>query len=240
MGSLGERLRRNLGVYVAIATLLLVGVGVGVGLERNAASQAIAESSTVSTVIQTSDAVTERATKRGKRGRRGKPGPAGPRGFPGASGEQVHQLGVDWNGAGNAAGNDSASISLPRIGVLTLSCPATDGTNYPGPRKLTLSPGADPGLRTVATLNTLQGSDMYPDNVSNVRQESTGSTIEYPLPNNGMITGTFSAETVSGDGSSAGELPGAQITMSSSWKTNDPNPDDNFCHLSAQVIAEGA
>lgn len=238
MGSLRERLRRNLATYVTAAIVLLIGVGVGVGLERNAGTQAAADQSAVSTVVQTADRVTaDRA--RGKRGRRGRPGPEGPRGFPGASGEQVTQLAVDWNGAANAAGNDTASITLPGIGVLTLSCPASDGTSYPGPRKLTLAYGANPGFRTVATLNTLQGSDMYPDNVSNVRQESTGSTIDYALPNNGMITGTFSAETVSGDGSSAGELPGAQITMSSSWKTNDPNPADNFCHLSAQVIAEG-
>ena len=42
------------------------------------------------------------------------------------------------------------------------------------------------------------------------------------------------------DSSAAGTLPAGRITLSSSWKTNDPEPQDNFCHLSGQVLTTGA
>ena len=48
------------------------------------------------------------------------------------------------------------------------------------------------------------------------------------------------AEPVSGDGADTGNMPSAQITLSSWWKTNDlDDPAANYCHLSGQVIAEG-
>lgn len=92
----------------------------------------------------------------------------------------------------------------------------------------------------MANLTVLQQGSDFPDSVENERKTTTGAPIEYQLPNNGMIVGNFSAETVSGNGAAAGALPAGEITLSSAWKTNDPNPDANFCHLSGQVITTGA
>ena len=90
------------------------------------------------------------------------------------------------------------------------------------------------------SLTTMQGSDAYPDNVDNIRRATTSDPVAFQLPNNGMVTGTFSAEPVSGDGADTGTMPSAQITLSSWWKTNDlDDPAANYCHLSGQVIAEG-
>ena len=178
---------------------------------------------------------------RGKRGRKGEPGPSGARGPAGSSAERVLQVGVDWDGFAAAAQGDSSSVALPGIGTLGLACPTSDPENYTdGPRRLTLSYGAAPGFRTVATLTVLQANDAYPQNVDNERFETTGAPIEVVLPNNGMVVGTFSAEPVAGNGTAPGSLPSGQITLSSSWKTNDPDPGANFCHLSGQVLTAGA
>ena len=178
---------------------------------------------------------------RGKRGKKGEPGPTGDRGVPGSSAERVLQIGVDWDGTAEAAAGSTDSVVLPGIGTLTLACPATDPLNYTdGPRRLKLSYGAAAGFRTVTTLTVLQAGDDYPDNVDNRRWETTGAPIEVVLPNNGMIVGTFSAEPVAGNGTIAGTLPSGEITLSSSWKTNDPSPGANFCHLSGQVLTAGA
>ncbi|MCB0875475.1 MAG: hypothetical protein KDB46_04680, partial [Solirubrobacterales bacterium] len=168
----------------------------------------------------------------------------GPAGADGSSDEHVLQVGVDWDGSGSAPaqGANSDTVVLPGIGTLSVACPATDPENYTdGPRRLTLTFGAGAGRRTVATLTTMQGSDAYPDNVDNVRRATASGPIAFQLPNNGMITGTLSAEPVNGNGEDAGNLPSAQITLSSWWKTNDlEDPSANYCHISGQVIAEGS
>ncbi len=180
---------------------------------------------------------------RGKRGPEGPQGAQGPPGADGSSAEHVLQISVDWDDSTSAPSQsvNSDSVDLPGIGTLAVACPATDPENYTdGPRRLTLSFGAGGGRRTVATLTTMQGSDTYPDNVDNVRRETTGDPIVFQLPNNGMVTGTFGAEPVVGDGTDVGNMPSAQITLSSSWKTNDlVDPAANYCHLSGQVIAKG-
>lgn len=191
-------------------------------------------------VTQTAERViTERGKPgpRGKRGKRGRPGPVGP---AGSSAERVLTLSVDWDGVANAS-PDSDSVTLPGIGTLTLACPAAEATNFAtGPRRLSLSYGAAADQRTVANLTILQQGSDFPDSVENQRYETTGAPIELQLPNNGMIVGTFSAETVSGNGAAAGTLPTGQINLSSVWKTNDPDPAANYCHLSGQVLTTGA
>lgn len=248
-------MRRPVGRFGGASTLalvlvvLLVGAALGAALGSRGSSPGERSRSLPRVAMETASRHAARAPagaasraargSRGPRGPRGKRGRRGPAGPPGSSDEQVLQLGVDWDGFGSGQ-PQSDSVTLPGIGQLTISCPEAPPAT-PDARQLTLSYGAGPGFRTVATLTKLQGSSAYPDNADNERLETTGAPIVYEIPNNGMTVGTFSAETVNGDGSPPGSLPTAQITLSSSWKTNDSaNPAANYCHISGQVIAEGA
>ena len=180
--------------------------------------------------------------KRGARGPRGRTGPQGERGPTGATGttgpagssdEHVVDVGVDWNGEANSAGRDTSSVAVPGIGTMKLTCPAAGGN---GAHTLVISPSSPAGRRTVATLTTFEQG-----NSSNQRFTSGDSSpISIPLPNNGMISGAFSIEPISGGSADAGGLPVADLTMSSFWKDNgDPPGSDDYCHLSAQIIAKG-
>jgi hypothetical protein len=168
-----------------------------------------------------------RAAKRGKRGPRGRRGPkgergpqgdTGPQGVAGASGtDHVVDLGVNWrNGAW--AGRDSASATIPSIGTVTITC-------NPSALKLVLQP-ADPNVRTVANLTKFESTSS-----DNFRDPSQGGTpIEYQLPGNGMVTGTFSVEPLGGDGG-GGPSP-ASINLTA----YHPNPADDYCFVAAQLV----
>lgn len=180
---------------------------------------------------------------RGKRGRRGKSGPQGaqgPAGPAGSNNERLYNLNVDWSNANDAAGNDSASRTIPGLGTLTVSCPTSDPQTYPGDRLLTLS-NESGGRRVVATLTTFLDDSSGGENVRNQRQQNPPGTISYGLPQNGMITGNLSVEPISGSGGPAGSLTNASLVLSSYYQTNDPgNPGNNWCHVSAQLVVKGA
>ncbi|MFN8152052.1 MAG: hypothetical protein U0R24_13125 [Solirubrobacterales bacterium] len=183
--------------------------------------------------------------KRGPRGPRGRTGPegergptgdTGTRGATGSSDEHVLDFGVDWIGSDNAAGHDSAAIDLPGIGTLTIQCPNTPPDD-PSVRRLVLTPVSG-GRRTVANLTTFEGAGTTA--ATNQRYQSDDITpITALIPNNGMISGSFSVEPNSGGSADAGQLPVADITLSSYWKVNDPIASENSCHISAQVLAKG-
>ena len=183
--------------------------------------------------------------KRGPRGPRGRTGPegergpsgeTGARGVTGSSDEHVLDFGVDWDGAANAAGHDSSAIDLPGIGTLAIQCPSTSPDD-PSVRRLVLTP-ATGGWRTVANLTTFEGAGTTA--ATNQRYQTNDTTaITALIPNNGMISGSFSVEPNSGGSADAGQLPVADITLSSYWKVNDPIDTENSCHISAQVLAKG-
>ena len=252
MRTLIERLGR--GTFLALAaTLAIGGIAIGAATGGAGGGDGATSSADRSARQAAAESIVERGQRgprgprgpRGARGPRGPAGPQGPQGIPGLDGssdERVLQLGVDWNNSSSGVSQTefSDTVTLPGIGDLTVACPTTDGENYTdGPRRLTLTFGAGGGYRSVATLTTLQASDQYPDNVDNVRRATTSAPIVFQLPNNGMVTGTFGVETINGGSLDAGTLPAAQITLSSWWKTNDPIPSGNYCHLSGQVIAKG-
>ncbi|MCW2966732.1 MAG: hypothetical protein JWM71_504, partial [Solirubrobacteraceae bacterium] len=80
----------------------------------------------------------------------------------------------------------------------------------------------DSGVRFVtitgpdtATITDREGSD------ETVTTESSGP-ITHPLPNNGMLKFDFGS--------------GRTLLLSSRWKTNDPDPTQNFCNIAGQAI----
>ena len=179
---------------------------------------------------------------RGKKGERGPEGPQGVQGVQGPAGannERVINLNINWRGLSNAPGNDTASEVLPGIGTLTLSCPTTAPTEDPGNRKLNLTNGTN-GKRVTATLTTFQGSGT--SGASSVERKPAGPTenLSFGIPSNGMMDGTFATEPLEGGSVTPGSLASASIVLSSYWKTNDPDPNENFCHISAQVFVADA
>ena len=154
---------------------------------------------------------------RGKRGKRGKPGERGARGPAGADGsnnDRLYNLNVDWSNANDAAGNDTASRTIPGIGTLTVSCPTSDPQTYPGSRRLTLSNGSG-GMRVVATITSFLDDSAAGEHVLNQRQQSPPDSISYGLPQNGMMTGNLSVEPINGSGGAAGSLPNASLILTS-------------------------
>ena len=67
-------------------------------------------------------------------------------------------MNISWRDSSEAAGHDTVARVIPGIGTLGISCPATEGTVYPGHRKLTLVNPATNTRRAAATLTTLQGA----------------------------------------------------------------------------------
>lgn len=237
---------------LAVALLgLLAGVALGSGLASFPGASERAGTAGERVVVETASGVHHPAAERGKRGKRGPRGPrgrtgpegergptgdTGERGVPGSSDEHVLDVGIDWNGAANAAGHDSASIELPGIGTLAMQCPSTPPDD-PSVRRLVLTP-TSAGRRTVANLTTFEGAGTGA--ASNQRYQTEDLTpITVPIPSNGMISGSFSVEPSAGDSTDPGQLPVADITLSSYWKVNDPVASENSCHISAQVIAKG-
>ncbi len=182
----------------------------------------------------------------GPRGKQGETGPQGPRGPQGAQGpagvsnERAFSMTISWRDSADAAGHTTVSKALPGLGTLTLTCPTTNGTVYPGDRKLTLTNPASNTRRTAATLTTLQGAGLNGASRLERLNIDPGQTGELGLPNNGMIEGTISAEPKSGGSVPPGSLTNASVVISSYYKTNDPIAANNFCQVSAQLIVKGA
>jgi hypothetical protein len=234
---------------LALAGLaLLCGVALGAGIDPVPGGDDRGSEATPRVALQTVAGVpaAERARKgkrgprgrRGPEGERGPTGPQGPRGPTGSSDEHVLDVGVDWNGSANAAGHDSASVELPGIGNLAIECPSTAPADDPAIHRMVLTPSSA-GRRTVANLTTFQGAGQ--NAATNERLQSDDLTpIVVPIPRNGMISGIFSVEPSGGSSVDAGAMPVADMTLSSYWKDNDPILSENTCHISAQLIAEGA
>lgn len=235
---------------LAFAVLALLGgvaLGAGAGPLPGAGGDDSERAATPRVALQTAagepQALRGAKGKRGPRGRRGPEGERGPTGQQGPQGpegssdEHVLQLGIDWNGSANAAGHDSSSVVLPGIGTLEAQCPATP-VDDDSVRRLVLTPSNPSTIRTVATLTTFQGSGT--DAATQTRIPGEGTPIIARIPRNGMINGTFSIEPKNLGSVDPGVLPTASITLSSYWKDNDPVPGENYCHISAQLIAEGA
>ncbi len=231
---------------VAVAVGALLG-GVAVGNGATGGDREPIEG-TPRVVVETaagarSEPAPQRNRARGKRGPRGRTGPpgergvTGPRGIPGSSDEHVLDIGIDWNGTANAAGHDAAAVELPGIGTLALRCPSSPPDD-PSVRRLVLTP-AGGGRRTVANLTTFAGAGTTA--ATNQRYQTDDATpLAVPIPSNGMISGSFSVEPNSGEGTEPGQLPVADITLSSFWKVNDPIASENSCHVSAQLLAKGS
>jgi hypothetical protein len=176
----------------------------------------------------------------GPRGKQGKQGPEGPQGAqgvqgpPGSNNERVYNMNINWRGESNAPGNDSVSQVIAGIGTLTLSCPTSDND-----QKLNLTNGTS-SRRVVATLTTFEGAGT--SGASSLERLPAGPTenISYEIPTNGMIDGTLGTEPLDGGSATPGTLPSASIVLTSYWKVNDPDPNENFCHISAQVFVKDA
>lgn len=250
-----KRINTRSALLAVAFVALLGGVALGSGITASrggGGGKASSSSELPQVVVETAsrgpqDGVAPRG-KRGKRGPRGRTGPqgergptgdTGPRGIEGSSDEHVLDIGVDWNGAANAPGNDSASVVLPGIGTLQILCPSTPPDD-PSVRRLILTP-ANAGRRTVANLTSFEGSGVNAPASTNQRYQTDDQTpISALIPSNGMISGSFSVEPNSGGSADAGQLPVADITLSSFWKVNDPIASENSCHISAQLLAKGS
>ena len=130
---------------------------------------------------------------------------------PGTAGAVARGLALAWRGADAVPADTSTATPVPGLGTLRLRCDARPE----GLRQLVVEPDAAlPGL----TLTTYEGS--------NRSDRALGHTpYVLALPNSGLVE----ASTPSG-----GPL---RLLVSSRWKVNDPDPAQNFCRLSAVVVA---
>lgn len=111
-----------------------------------------------------------------------------------------------WRGDSNAAGHDSASVAVPGVGTVSLTCQA----GPEGTRTLRIDPAELGG-----SVQVREGGE---DKLTNY---SAGPLV-IPLPNNGQLK--------------IGLYDGASVMVSSRWKVNDPKPGENWCRTAAQVI----
>jgi hypothetical protein len=130
---------------------------------------------------------------------------------PGTAGAVARGLALAWRGADAVPADTSTATPVPGLGTLRLRCDARPE----GLRQLVVEPDAAlPGL----TLTTYEGSDRS--------DRALGHTpYTLALPNSGLVE----ASTPSGDP--------LRLLVSSRWKVNDPDPAQNFCRLSAVVVA---
>lgn len=130
---------------------------------------------------------------------------------PGTAGAVARGLSLAWRGADAVPSDTTATTPLPGLGTVRLRCDARPE----GVRQLVVEPDAAlPGL----VLTTYEGSDRS--------DRALGHTpYTLPLPNSGLVE----ASTPSG-----GPL---RLLVASRWKVNDPDPAENFCRLSAIVVA---
>jgi hypothetical protein len=156
----------------------------------------------------------------------GPAGPAGPKGPAGPLSNVVRSLTINWR-YGASGVDPTATTTLPGLGTARLTC-------TPSAQTLTITP-ATAGSRTVFAADTAQGAGtLGATSFVRATSQSPGAPITVAVPNNGMIFGTLSIEPVSGTGG-AGPDP-ATMTLSSTWKLNDPNPVNNFCFVAAQFV----
>jgi hypothetical protein len=160
-------------------------------------------------------------------------------GPPGFNNERIVDLSLHWQNSAEAAGYTSDGASLPGIGSASIRCPA-DRDFDRSKRVLRITPLAT-DRRTVASLTVFEAAGTTREHADNQRFESSdGSPIEVGLPPNGMIDGVIAVEPFAGGSAAPGALPSGILTLTSEWKTNDPDDPDNFCHVSAQAVIEGA
>ena len=127
----------------------------------------------------------------------------------GEAGTQARSLTANWRGEADAVGHDQASVAMPGVGTFELSCePGTAGR-----RLLRVIP--EPGV-TPATFTLFQGSDV------DIGSQTIGP-YQRQLPNNGMLTADLGGR--------------GTMIVASRFKTNDPDPSQNFCHIAAQISA---
>lgn len=235
-----------IGIFCLVAALAVVafGAGGGGGSDKNGSVAGSAELSKKQRGRRGPPGPQGPPGPRGKRGKTGPQGPRGPQGPQGPAGinnERAISMTISWRSGAEAAGHETVSRALPGLGTLTLTCPTTNGTVYPGDRKLILTNPASNTRRTAATLTTLQGAGLSGASQLERLNIDPGQTAELGLPNNGMIEGTISAEPKSGGSVPPGTLTNASVVISSYYKTNDEqNPANNFCQVSAQLIVKGA
>jgi hypothetical protein len=130
---------------------------------------------------------------------------------PGTAGAVARGLSLAWHGAAGVPADTTAATAVPGLGTVRLRCDARPE----GSRQLVVEPDAAlPGL----ALTTYEGSDRSDRMLGN-----TPYTL--PLPNSGLVEAT----TPTG-----GPL---RLLVASRWKVNDPDPAQNFCRLSAVVVA---
>jgi hypothetical protein len=167
---------------------------------------------------------------RGRRGPRGRPGPQGP---PGSSNTSVLPLTLNWTGLASQAGNDTASVTLPGIAAATIDCSVGDPNDQSTWTATLVIDPASSAVRTVASITTLQGAG-YSGASSYTRSASNGGPITISLPLNGMLNGTISVESISGNGGT--EPAPATLMLSSEIIPNDPNPLNDSCYVAAQFV----
>ncbi len=130
----------------------------------------------------------------------------------GEAGNEVRSLTANWRGEADAAGRDHAAVALPGLGTFEVVCqPGSTGDRF---LRITPEPAVTP-----ATFTLFQGSDV------DIASQSTAPYLKR-LPNNGMLTADLG-----GRGS---------LIATSRFKTNDPDPSLNFCHIAAQITAAPA
>lgn len=144
--------------------------------------------------------------------RAGRPGP-------------VESFNINWHGVADyaAATQRPNSVEIPGAGVLSGSCEPSGEAN------LTLTP--DAGTTPFARVTTYQGEgidnastqDYYTDPVS-------GDVGPIPLPVNGEVAMSVWPAWNSGG------APTATAIVSALRVTNDPDPADDFCEVSVQVV----
>ncbi len=159
----------------------------------------------------------------------GPAGPPGPTGPPGAPGPQIAiSLTINWLGSVNAAGHDTATGQLSGVGTLTVTCNTDTQT-------LSLAPAGNGG-RSVLDVTTFQGEGTAGASSNQRLYSESNAPVSVELPNNGMMSGTVSAEPIGGDG---GQLASpASFLLSTEWKNNDPDPGRNYCYVAAQVLQQ--
>jgi hypothetical protein len=130
---------------------------------------------------------------------------------PGSAGAVARGLSLAWREETAVPADTTVATPVPGLGTVRLRCDARPE----GVRQLVVEPDAAlPGL----ALTTYENSDRSDRMLGN-------SPYTLPLPNSGLVE----AATPSG--------AALRLLVSSRWKVNDPDPAQNFCRVSAIVVA---
>jgi hypothetical protein len=134
---------------------------------------------------------------------------------------------VNWHGQAEVApaATRPHSLAVPRIGKLAATCQ----TGIAGQSYLTLTPA--PGASPFASVAAYQGEGIHNSVQTDYYTDPTAGLLgPIPLPVNGMLVATLLPAWQASPGQAA------QLVVSSLRKTNDPDPRDNYCEISAQVV----